>query len=339
MSPSAAAADGVGSSTDAQHAEPPAPPKLKKFFKSRNTAPPQPPPMPLHMPMPPVSQTIPPQASLAVDQPADYPAYQSSHSYYHSAATSATADSDCAQPMAPSSPKAAPKIRLKINKRQLVVTSASPASDAIFPSDEAAAEVAAAVEHSMSIAAAAAAAATAAATAASPSTAVAAKPPAKVRRAPAAAKAAKAPAPAAEPTRKLARARKAVNYSEVRSRSASPVAKAAAPPPVGNVGPPEEPVSGVHGADGPDSAGGDASPSKEHPPIKLRIFKVSLGWVIVVVGKTPACMQVVRSFLGDRVNDRRRRSRLALTCAVDLVWSSVASTTRCSTCTVMLDAL
>lgn len=294
------AIDGVGTTSDGHaHAEPPPPPKLKKFFKSRNTAPPLPPqpPPPMSLPMlPPAghqSLSHLPSAPLAVDQPGTYVAYhhhQSPHQYYHSATA---ADPSPAQrqhhstspgggepqpPLAaPSSPKAAPKIRLKINKRQLTVATASmSASDAIFPSDEAAAEVAAAVEHSMSIAAAAAEAAAAAATVAT------VKPPAgKARKTAgatkAAAKAPKAATVPTEPTRKLARSRKAVNYSEVRSRSASPVAKVAAVSPA----PVEQPLdvgavaaNGVH-SDAGGGGGRDASPSKEHPPIKLRIFKVS----------------------------------------------------------------
>lgn len=83
--------------------------------------------------------------------------------------------------------------------------------------------------------------------------------------------------PAAEPTRKLSRQRKTVNYTENRSRSPSPARRSDGVK-VSNVGD-EVAVMQAESAASPPPLVATSSETldEEHPPIVLRISKVSVN--------------------------------------------------------------
>lgn len=185
-----------------------------------------------------------------------------------------------APPLPPQrSSKAAPKIRLKINKKQLAAAAAAEAAAAAVASVAVPQDNEAAPEHPNFDS-----------YAALPAQTMPPQPVAAAKTSASSAKAASKKAPIApkvpsEPTRKLGRARKVVNYSEARSRSPSPArttaAAAAADPDTAAAAAAASTNGAIRVVDEPEPtgsnecrSGGEMSPSKEHPPIKLRIFKV-----------------------------------------------------------------
>lgn len=165
----------------------------------------------------------------------------------------------------PAQPQHAPKIRLKINKKQLLLNAAGP--DALPPPAAKPAKV--------------------------PKPPKVKKPPKPVKEKPV-----KPAKPVVEPTRKLSRVRKAVNYSENRSRSPSPKRPATIEeemPPVlmaessqvvtednsmfsetASMAPESESIEpSISEEDTVADSSAEVADDKEHPPIVLRISKVS----------------------------------------------------------------